>query len=134
MKHGMRWVLLGGAGKLKMIKIEPDGDAFLLCRGDEQLRVSAKELLDLSQSAHAFRASLLEVLSPTEGLRVEALTPVSRISLDLDIHKQDLHLGLADQNNMFVHYELSLQIVELLTEKFPAYLDQMKQSQVVKRH
>jgi hypothetical protein len=117
-----------------MITIEPDGDEFLLSRGNEKIRLAAKELLDLSQSIHGFRVSLLAKLFPAEGLRMEALIPVTRISLDLDIHKQDLHLGLADQNNTFVHYEIPLQIVELLAEKLPTYLAQMKRSQTVKRH
>jgi hypothetical protein len=118
-----------------MLKVNPVEGGFEIEKvSGEKLVLSPKELIDLLQVSHLLKNTALAELQMAPGLPIEALTPVSRVSLNQDIHKQELHLGMADQNNVFVHYAVPLAIVELLIEKLPKYRDEMMKSSSEPRH
>jgi hypothetical protein len=118
-----------------MLKINPVEDGFQIEKDSgETIELTPKELIDLIQASHLLRSAAVAELQIAPGLPTAAVTPVTRVSLNQDIHRQEVHLGIADQNGMFVLYAIPLEILNLPIEKLPGYRDLILESVSAPKH
>jgi hypothetical protein len=129
----------GGQTMPSGLDLREDGDDFILdvtARDGTttQVKLTSEQLLTLAQSAPKFRERILSRRSPTTaGIQPVLATTVVQVGLNQDALGQDLLLSLVAPTGTQLTYALPIQIVELLVERLPQWLDKMRRLKTTKQ-
>jgi hypothetical protein len=113
------------------LALDPDGDDFVLRRDNpdgtvSELRLSADDVLTLSQSAPLFRERILARRNPaTGGVEAVLVTPVAQFRATPDSLGVDILLTLAFANGAQLTYSLSPRVASLLAKHLAEELVKM---------
>jgi hypothetical protein len=125
----------GNAG----LDLTEDGDGFILTVVDAtgaatKTKLTAEQLLILSQSAPAFRERILSKHKlSVPGMDVVLATPVVQIGLNEDSLGQDILLTLIAPTGGRLTYALPVHIAEHLAERLPVRVADLKNKNQTKQ-
>ena len=104
------------------LNLEPHGEGFLLTQSNTgvSMIISDDDILSLAQSLPSLRDRVLARHSPKgDSVSAVAMTPVTRIVLNTDVHKTEIHLTMADRHGARLGFALDADVAQLLAERLP---------------
>jgi imidazole glycerol phosphate synthase subunit HisF len=106
--------------------IEPRGNDFVVVRIDasgkrSRMALSEDNILTLAQSALRLRDHILAKRSRS-GVVAEAMTPVSQIEMQVDLHGSEIFLTMIDRHGARVGFSLPPAVAQPLAERLPVRL------------
>ncbi|TAL03682.1 MAG: hypothetical protein EPO08_03570 [Rhodospirillaceae bacterium] len=112
------------------VDLDQRGDRYVFIRTDAQgnkteFDVSTDSMLKICQSAPRLQDRILAQRS-RPGVDAQIVTIASRASLNHDIHKMMLHLGLFDQKNHETLWAVPLEVAKPLAEALPRWIAKLE--------
>jgi hypothetical protein len=107
------------------LTLAPHADGFLLTQSDTgvSIAISNDDILSLAQSLPALRDRVLARHSPIgDSVSAVAMTPVTQIALNTDVHKTEIHLTMYDRHGARLGFALGSEVARPLAERLPVRL------------